>query len=538
MLAALLSFIFLGMWASLFKLARSRFELFYLDFTIGALLLSLIAAYTLGTMGPEASFSDRMLLAGLRTQAFVVAGGFIFNIGNLLLLAATSLVGMSTAFPMSVGLGLMIVSLWNAESGDAIPLAAGCLLIVLALVLAVTASRARDRAKPRKNTKGLIVAVSSGLFLGFSYPLLKNTLSGDLGLGPYAETLLLSIGAVISTIIANIYFMNIAIEGGPVPLRSYIHVRGPQHLLGLAGGAMWAAGILCACLGISSPANVNPALVLALPLASPLLAVAVGAWKWREFDDASPKAKLALGVDDHCFRGRTRCFGNRRSWAKIRTMWLREHIQTIKREDPAAKSVVEIVLCYPGLHALIFHRVGHWFYRHGMFVTARVISHIARFLTGIEIHPGARIGKRLFIDHGNGVVIGETAEIGDDVLLYQGVTLGGTGGERGKRHPTLGNRVVVGTGAAVLGNITLGDNVRVGAGSVVVHSVPADSTVVGIPARIVRARAEAIGALEHGRVAASAETEPADIEQLNDRVRELEALLRLLLEDRIGQGRG
>lgn len=219
-------------------------------------------------------------------------------------------------------------------------------------------------------------------------------------------------------------------------------------------------------------------------------------------------------------------------------MRLGEYIRTIKREDPAAKSGLEILLCYPGLHAVLLHRLAHWFYRHRRFVIARMISQEARFLTGIEIHPGARIGERLFIDHGMGVVIGETAEVGDDVLLYQGVTLGGTGTEHGKRHPTLGNRVVVGNGAAVLGNITLGDDVKVGAGSVVVHSVASGSTVVGIPGRVVRTRAEALGTLEHGRVAATAEAEMADIEQLNDRIRELEALLRLLLEERVGHGRG
>jgi serine O-acetyltransferase len=219
-------------------------------------------------------------------------------------------------------------------------------------------------------------------------------------------------------------------------------------------------------------------------------------------------------------------------------MRLNEYIRTIKREDPAAKSGLEILLCYPGLHAVILHRLAHWFYQRKRFVIARIISQKARFLTGIEIHPGAKIGERLFIDHGMGVVIGETAEIGDDVLLYQGVTLGGTGNECGKRHPTLGNRVVVGTGAAVLGNITLGDDVKVGAGSVVVHSVPAGSTVVGIPGRVVKAPAEALGTLEHGRVAAAAEAEIGDMEQINDRIRELEALLRLLLDDRVGQGRG
>jgi serine O-acetyltransferase len=172
-----------------------------------------------------------------------------------------------------------------------------------------------------------------------------------------------------------------------------------------------------------------------------------------------------------------------------------------------------------------------------MYTIARVISHIARILTGIEIHPGARIGKRLFIDHGFGVVIGETAEVGDDVLLYQGVTLGGTGQERGKRHPTVGDRVVLGAGAAVLGNITLGNDSRVGAGAVVVHSVPAGATVVGIPGRVVKTR-DQIPGLEHGRIAACAESEPADIEQLQDRIRELEALMGLLLEERVGQARG
>lgn len=219
-------------------------------------------------------------------------------------------------------------------------------------------------------------------------------------------------------------------------------------------------------------------------------------------------------------------------------MSLRDHIQTIKREDPAAKSSLEILLCYPGLHAIFFHRVSHFFYKHGWYVIARSISQFSRWLTGIEIHPGAKIGERLFIDHGMGVVIGETAEIGDDVLLYQGVTLGGTGNQRGKRHPTLGNRVVVGTGAAILGAINLGDDAKVGAGSVVVHSVPDGATVVGIPGRVVRARSEALGTLEHGRVAACAESEGTDLEQVNDRIRELEALLRLLLEERVGQARG
>jgi len=202
---------------------------------------------------------------------------------------------------------------------------------------------------------------------------------------------------------------------------------------------------------------------------------------------------------------------------------IREQIETIFREDPAAKSVVEIFFCYPGFHAILSHRFSHKLYRWRVPLLPRIISQISRFFTGIEIHPGATIGIRFFIDHGTGVVIGETAEIGDDCLLYQGVTLGGTGNERGKRHPTLGNKVVVGAGAKVLGNIQIGDNVKIGAGSVVVHAVPAHSTVVGVPGRVVRIRPE--GTLEHGRLP---DPEGQAIDDLARRVAELEEMVRLL----------
>ncbi len=164
---------------------------------------------------------------------------------------------------------------------------------------------------------------------------------------------------------------------------------------------------------------------------------------------------------------------------------IKEDIKAVKERDPAAKSTVEVLLCYPGLHALLCHRFAHFLYRHGMVLLPRIISHLSRFLTGIEIHPGARIGSSFFIDHGMGVVIGETTEIGSNVTIYQGVTLGGTGKEKGKRHPTIGNNVVIGTGAKVLGPIEIGDNCRVGAGSVVLSAAPPNSTVVGIPARVV-----------------------------------------------------
>jgi serine O-acetyltransferase len=168
-------------------------------------------------------------------------------------------------------------------------------------------------------------------------------------------------------------------------------------------------------------------------------------------------------------------------------MWerLKEDIRAIKDRDPAAKNVLEIFLCYPGLHAIWLHRIAHLLYQSGWFTTARLVSHFGRWFTGIEIHPGAKIGRRLFIDHGMGVVIGETTEIGDDCLIYKGVVLGGTTLEKKKRHPTLGNRVIIGSNATVLGAITLGDGARIGSGSVVVKPVPPGATVVGVPARIV-----------------------------------------------------
>lgn len=166
---------------------------------------------------------------------------------------------------------------------------------------------------------------------------------------------------------------------------------------------------------------------------------------------------------------------------------IKQDLQVVFERDPAATSKVEVILTYAGLHALLAHRVSHWLWSHRVPFIPRAVSHLARWLTGIEIHPGAKIGTGFFIDHGMGVVIGETTEIGDYVTLFQGVTLGGTGKERGKRHPTLGNHVVVGAGAKILGGIRIGDNVKIGANSVVLKSVPANSTVIGVPARVIKA---------------------------------------------------
>ena len=203
----------------------------------------------------------------------------------------------------------------------------------------------------------------------------------------------------------------------------------------------------------------------------------------------------------------------------------RSEIRTFLDKDPAARNAFEIVLLYQGFHAIINHRIAHWVYKHKMYFIARSLSQFSRFLTGIEIHPGAQINNEFFIDHGMGVVVGETTEIGNNVLIYQGVTLGGTGHEKEKRHPTIKDNVVIGAGAIVLGAITIGENARIGAGSVVVKDVPPNTTVVGIPGRIVvqaGRKVDVIEALEHGHLP---DPESQAIKCLLDRIKVLEKKL-------------
>ncbi|PYN38284.1 MAG: serine O-acetyltransferase [Candidatus Rokuibacteriota bacterium] len=215
---------------------------------------------------------------------------------------------------------------------------------------------------------------------------------------------------------------------------------------------------------------------------------------------------------------------------------LRRDVRAVRERDPAARSTLEVLLCYPGVHALAFHRFAHAIWRRGWTVPARFVSHVARFLTGIEIHPAAKLGPGLFIDHGMGVVIGETAEVGENVTLLQGVTLGGTSLKREKRHPTLGNNVVVGAGAKIIGGFTIGDGSRIGAGSVVVREVPTNSVVVGVPGRVTYRDGQ--------RVAGGIDLDQTDlpdpvskaIEQLVERIRilegELETMRKKIEEER------
>jgi serine O-acetyltransferase len=206
---------------------------------------------------------------------------------------------------------------------------------------------------------------------------------------------------------------------------------------------------------------------------------------------------------------------------------LKDDIKAVFDRDPAARSVLEVLFCYPGLHAVWFHRISHWFWTHEFFFIGRFISHMGRFFTGIEIHPGASIGKGFFIDHGMGVVIGETAEIGENVTLYHGVTLGGVSWEKTKRHPTIGDNVVIGSGAKVLGPFIVGSGSKIGSNSVVVREVPANATVVGIPGRVVMAaeRHSERMDLEHGNLP---DPEAKAISCLFDQIRELERKLAAL----------
>lgn len=349
------SFICLGLWVNTFKLTggRWRFELFSIDFAIGVLLLSLIAAFTLGSLGSDLAFTDRMLVAGHAAQAFGAAAGCIFNLGNMLLLAAVSLLGMAGAFPLSIGIALIVASLFNLHGSNIWLLVGGILFLLVTVVLDGSACRLRDRratahrvskdtvaqhadakhadtahpvrtatvaakpaqakasapssrtavkptakAKARRTAKGLVVAVLSGVALGVFYPVAAKGTAGEFGLGPYAGMLMFSVGVLLSTIVLNFYFLNISIDNEPLSFGAYFHGNVRQHLLGFAGGAVWAGGALAAALAasVTLPSGVPPALVLILPLCSVLLVMLFGTMRWKEFASAPRHAKAWLGL--------------------------------------------------------------------------------------------------------------------------------------------------------------------------------------------------------------------------------------------------
>lgn len=349
LLLLILSFFCLGSWINTFKLTgpRWRFELFSIDFAIGAALLSVIAAFTLGTLGSDLAFTDRMLVAGHTAQAVVVAAGFIFNLGNMLLLSAASLVGISAAFPLSIGVALVVNSFFNFRGDNVLFLVSGIVLMMVGLVLDARSCGIRDRAaakaraaakgaspppaagtaaagtggqptvstatapktrkvahtharrkKSRRTTKGLVVGLLGGVALGLFYPVAAMGMTGDFGLGPYAGELLFSLGVLVSTIIFNFYFLNIAIDGEPLSFGAYFQGRARQHFLGFGGGALWAGGVLAALLARSASAQngLNPVLVFILTIGSALLPMLWGSLSWKEFTPAPASAKLSLGL--------------------------------------------------------------------------------------------------------------------------------------------------------------------------------------------------------------------------------------------------
>lgn len=304
----LLSFLCLGSWANTLKTAATgwRFELYSFDFAAGAILLATVAAWTLGTLGSDLSFVDRMAVAGLRSQAFAMGGGFIFGIGNTLLMATVSLLGMAAAFPLVMSIVLIVWSLAGTTNARLPFLTAGVIALVAAAVLMILARYERAvrkmmgrRTAPepiRKSTKGIVTGVLAGILIGLAYPLADFAFWGDLGLGAYAGLLMFCIGIVISTALFSFFFLNIAIEGGRLTLGTYLKGTVRQHLFGLVGGALFSAGTLCWLLAQSTPAAEQPgySITLAAAQGSAILAVLWGVIGWGELHGMPPKSKIQM----------------------------------------------------------------------------------------------------------------------------------------------------------------------------------------------------------------------------------------------------
>jgi glucose uptake protein len=351
LLLLVLSFVCLGSWVNTFKLAgpRWRFELFCIDFAIGAAALSVIAAFTFGSLGSDLGFTDRVLVAGHLAQVFLIAAGFIFNLGNMLLLAASSILGTAAAFPLSVGIAVVVSALLKFPGNNEVVLISGMVLMVVPTLLVGSSWRVRDRpakaaspkgaadtltgpatndldsapstsaaavstarkvvaategkAKGRRRKKGLVIGMLAGVALGLFYPVADQGLAGDFGVGPYAGVLLFSLGVLLSTIMYSFYFLNMAIDGAPLSFGAYFRGKARQHFLGFGGGAMWAFGILAASLGISvhEQVGLSHVLALVLPIASVLAVMWWGSVVWKEFASASRMAKLSLVLTAGCF---------------------------------------------------------------------------------------------------------------------------------------------------------------------------------------------------------------------------------------------
>jgi glucose uptake protein len=305
MLLTILSMICWGSWANTFKLTKNwRFELFYFDFSFGVLLAALVAAFTFGSMGDDLSFTDNLLIAGKRHMAYALAAGIVFNLANMLLVAAISLVGLTVAFPVGIGLALIIGVIWNFiinPQGNPFLIFAGVALVLAAIVVNAFAYRAHAEEDGEItedfNIKGLIIALVSGILMGSFYPLVEMSRASDIGLGPYSVGFFFSIGVFFSTFIFNLYFMNLPVEGEPVSFGQYFRDGSfRSHSLGIVGGILWCTGMLTNVVAASGTAKVGPAVSYAMGQGATLISALWGLLVWKEFEGAEMRVKFLLAI--------------------------------------------------------------------------------------------------------------------------------------------------------------------------------------------------------------------------------------------------
>ena len=300
----ILSMLCWGSWANTFKLAKNwRFELFYFDYTFGVLIAALIAALTFGSMGDDLSFQDNLLIAGKRNMAFAVVAGGVFNLANMLLVAAISLAGLAVAFPVGIGLALVIGVVWNfilRPQGNPLFLFGGALLVVGAIIVDALAYRAKfeaeDEVKPGFSLKGLILALVSGVLMGSFYPLVEMSRESEIGLGPYAVAVFFAIGVFLSTFVFNVYFMNLPVQGEPIGFFDYFKGSAKYHLLGLLGGIIWCTGAIANFVASTSTVPVGPAVTYAMGQGATMISALWGVFVWREFSGSEGRVKLLLAL--------------------------------------------------------------------------------------------------------------------------------------------------------------------------------------------------------------------------------------------------
>jgi glucose uptake protein len=306
LLLSILSMICWGSWANTFKLSKNwRFELFYFDYALGVLIAAVVAAYTFGSMGDELTFSDNLLIAGKRQMAYAIVGGVVFNLANMLLVAAISISGLAVAFPVGIGLALVIGVLWNyllRPAGNPALLFGGAAVVVLAILVDALAYRNHSVlskvATAKFSMKGLVLSLVSGVLMGSFYPLVELSRIPEIGLGPYTAAALFAGGVFVSTFVFNLYFMNLPVQGEPVAFGAYLQGSVRNHLLGVVGGMVWCAGAITNFVASSAPpeVNVSPAMSYALGQGATLISALWGLFVWKEFAGAAPRVRTLLAI--------------------------------------------------------------------------------------------------------------------------------------------------------------------------------------------------------------------------------------------------